>query len=128
LYRGDETPIHDAVFAEVGGRKGEAAFVNTDVLNMPPDSFYARQGKAAIPYHQAGSHAVMCRTPEYKYIRRIYTGHHELFDLEADPGETRNLSGHPDYAGIERRLETRLLDFLLHTADVLPPAPDSRRI
>ncbi|MHB9106066.1 MAG: sulfatase-like hydrolase/transferase [Armatimonadota bacterium] len=125
---GDETPIHDAVFAEVGGRKGEEAFVNTEVLKMSPDSFYARQGQAAIPYHQAGSHAVMCRTLQHKYVRRVYTGHHELFDLEADPSETRNVSGRPEYAEVERCLETRLLDFLLHTADVLPHEPDSRGI
>jgi len=125
---GDETPIHDAVFAEVGGRKGEEAFVNTEVLKMSPDTFYGRQGQAAIPHHQAGSHAVMCRTLQHKNIRRVYTGHHELFDLEADPGETRNLSGCPEYAKVERRLEMLLLDFLLHTADVLPLEPDSRAI
>lgn len=125
---GEETPIHDAVFAEVGGRKNEEGFVNTDVKKMPPDSFYARQGRAAIPYHEAGSHAVMCRTMQYKYIRRYYTGHHELFDLEADPGETRNLCGHPDYADVARRMETRLLDFFMRTTDVLPHEPDSRQV
>ena len=125
---GDETAIRDAVFAEVGGRKDEEGFVNTDVDKMPPDSFYFRQSRAAIPHHQAGSHAVMCRTTQHKYVRRYYTGHHELFDLEADPGETRNVSGQPDYADVERRLETRLLDFFMHTSDVLPHEPDSRQI
>ncbi len=123
---GDETSIREAVFAEVGSRKKEAAFVNTDVLTMAPDSFYARQSRASLPAHQAGSHAVMCRTREYKYIRRTYTGHHELFDLKADPGETCNLSGHAQHAEVERRMETRLLDFLLHTSDVLPHEADSR--
>jgi len=125
---GKEAPIHDAVFAEVGGRKHEEGFVNTDVKKMPPDSFYARQGRAAIPYHEAGSHAVMCRTMRHKYIRRYYTGHHELFDLESDPGETRNLCGHPAYADVARRMETRLLDFFMRTTDVLPYEPDSRQI
>ncbi|MCK5801997.1 MAG: sulfatase-like hydrolase/transferase [Lentisphaeria bacterium] len=125
---GDETAIHDAVFAEVGGRKGEEAFRNKQVLDMPPTSFYARQGKVALPCHLEGSHAVMCRTTKHKYVRRYYTGHHELFDLEADPGETRNLSGHPDYADVERQLAMRLLDFFMHTGDVLPYEADSRRI
>lgn len=125
---GEETAIHDAVFAEVGGRKNEPAFINTDVKKMPPNSFYARQGRAAIPYHEKGTHAVMCRTLQHKYIRRYYTGHHELFDLENDPGETVNLSGHPDYAEIEHQLEIRLLDFFMHTTDVLPQEPDSRQV
>ena len=125
---GDETAIHDSVFAEVGGRMNEEGFVNTEVLAMPPDSFYARQGRAAIPHHVAGSHAVMCRTMQHKYIRRYYTGHHELFDLETDPGETRNVSGHAGYADVERQMEIRLLDFFMHTADVLPHELDSRRI
>jgi len=125
---GDETPLRDAVFAEVGGRKNEPGFVNTDVLNMPPDSFYARQGRAAIPYHRRGSHAVMCRTLRHKYVRRYYTGHHELFDLERDPAERRNLSGRPEYADVERAMQERLLDFFMRTADVLPRETDSRRI
>jgi len=123
---GDETPLHDAVFAEVGGRKNEPGFVNKEVLKLPPDSFYARQGRASIPCHEAGSHAVMCRTLQHKYIRRYYTGHHELFDLTADPDETRNVSGQPGYADVERRMEERLLDFFMRTADVIPRIPDSR--
>lgn len=51
---------------------------------MPPNSFYGRQGKVALPWHTAGSHAVMCRTVQHKYIRPYYTGYHELFDLETD--------------------------------------------
>ncbi|MCK5844840.1 MAG: sulfatase-like hydrolase/transferase, partial [Victivallales bacterium] len=42
---GDESVVHDAVFAEVGGRKGEEAFLNTQVYDFSPDNFYARQGK-----------------------------------------------------------------------------------
>lgn len=125
---GQEAPIHDAVFAEVGARRGETAFINTEVLKMPPNSFYARQRRATIAYHADGTHAVMCRTLRHKYIRRYYTGHHELFDLAVDPGEMRNVSGHPDYAAVERQMETRLLDLFMHTADVLPHESDSRQI
>lgn len=125
---GQDTPIHDAVFAEVGSRRNEDAFVNTDVYNMPTTSFYARQSRAAIPSHKAGSYAVTCRSQQYKYVRRYYTAPNELFDLKCDPGETQNLSGHPDYAQVERQMETQLLDFFMHTSDVLPHTPDSRQI
>ncbi|NQU59213.1 MAG: arylsulfatase, partial [Rhodospirillales bacterium] len=125
---GEETAIHDAVFAEVGGRRNEEGFVNTDVEKMPPNSFYARQSRAAIPFHKAGSYAVMCRTMQHKYVRRCDTGHHELFDMAADPGETHNVSGYSDYVDIERQMETRLLDFFMRTTDVLPHEQDSRQI
>lgn len=125
---GDETPLRDAVFAEVGARKGEEAFVNRDVEKMDPDSFYARQSRAAMPSHEAGSHAVMCRTLKYKYVRRFYTGDHELFDLEVDSGETCNVRGRVGYADVEREMEARLLDFFMHTSDVLPFEQDSRGV
>lgn len=125
---GDETEVHDAVFSEVGGRKGENSFINRQVEKMPPNSFYGRQARAAIPCHEAGSHAVMCRTHDYKYVRRYYTGHNELFDLKKDPAEMRNVSGNPEYADIERGMETRLLDFFMHTGDVLPREADSRQV
>jgi len=123
-----EEGTRDAVFAEVGSRKGEVGFINTDVEKMPADSFYARQSGAANPFHRAGSHAVMCRTEEYKYVRRVYTGHHELFDLAKDPGETRNLSGLAEYEAVEQEMEMKLLDYLLRTGDVLPQQADSRQV
>ncbi|MBI2442217.1 MAG: sulfatase-like hydrolase/transferase [Lentisphaerae bacterium] len=120
--------LHEAVFAEVGARKNEGEFFNAEVANMPPDNFYSHQRRATLLHHKAGSYAVMCRTLKHKYIRRCYTGHHELFDLAADPGETRNLSGRRRYAKIERRMETLLLDYLLRTGDVLPREQDSRQL
>lgn len=124
---GVEMP-RDAVFAEVGSRKDEVGFINTDVEKMPADSFYARQSRAANPFHRAGSHAVMCRTEGYKYVRRVYTEHNELFDLAEDPGETRNLYGLTGYEDVEQEMEKRLLDFMLRTGDVLPQQADSRQI
>jgi len=126
--RGDNREIRDAVFAEVGARKGERAFKNLDVTRLPRDSFYGVQSQAALPAHDAGSYAVSCRTHDFKYVRRGYLDHHEVYDLRTDPGELNNLSGAPDYADIERRMERRLLDFFMTTADVLPHEQDSRRI
>ncbi len=125
---GAEDELHDAVFAEVGSRRTDTSFKNLDVLNMPPRSFYWRQSQAALACHGGGSYAVMCRTLKHKYIRRGYMTCHELYDLERDPDETDNLSGNPAYADIERRLETRLLDFFMTTGDVLPHEQDSRGV
>lgn len=126
--RGDDREIRAAVFSEVGSRRGEYAFKNLDVKKMPPDSFYGVQSRSALGAHDAGSYAVCCRTHEFKYVRRGYVDHHELYDLRDDPGELVNLSGRPDYADIELCMERRLLDFFMTTGDVLPYKQDSRQI
>lgn len=125
---GSAEPVHDAVFAEVGSRAGEKAFQNLDVLDMPADSFYAMQSRAALSSTEAGSYAVSCRTQRYKYVRRGYTSCHELYDLNTDPGELCNRSGDPELAEVERQLELRMLDFFMQTGDVLPYKQDSRKI
>lgn len=126
--RGDEGEIRDAVFAEVGSRRGEEQFVNPDVNDMPPDSFYSVQSRAVRSAHDAGTYAVCCCTHDYKYVRRGYIDHHELYDLRTDPGETQNVVGTPGYEGVERQMERRLLDFFMRTGDVLPYEQDSRRV
>ncbi|MGN6675827.1 MAG: sulfatase family protein [Thermomicrobiales bacterium] len=53
----------------------------------------------------------MIRTPRYKLVARYPAGPDELFDLQADPGETVNLIGHPDHATIEAALRDQLAAF-----------------
>lgn len=125
---GDASAVHDAVFAQVGSRADEPAFKNLQVKEMPADSFYAIQSQAALPCHDRGSYAVSCRTERYKYIRRGYNDCHELYDLHADPHELHNRSGESAMADIEQRMQTRLLNFFMQTADVLPHEQDSRGI
>ena len=43
--------------------------------------------------------AVMCRTADYKYVRRLYE-QDELYDLRADPGELHNRIDDPALAGV----------------------------
>lgn len=125
---GAEDMLHDAVFAEVGGRQNEVGYVNSEVDSLPPKSFYGRQASAVRPFHYRGSHAVMCRTDDYKYVRRFYSGEHELYDLVNDPEEMQNLSGKQEFAPIENMMAIRLLDFFMETSDVMPQEGDSRAI
>jgi arylsulfatase A-like enzyme len=51
------------------------------------------------------------RTERYKLIHyyKDKPEAFELYDLEADPGETQNLYGRSEYAGLQRHLHDRLL-------------------
>lgn len=126
--QGDEQEIREAVFAEVGMRRHENAFTNKDVNIMTPGSFYGVQSSVHRSAHREGSYAVSCRTHHHKYIRRAYNDHHELYDLQSDPGEINNLAGHPDYVEAERNMQQRLLNFFMETGDCLPHQQDSRGI
>jgi len=125
---GDDSPMRECVFAEVGSRGGEESFINKDVLSMPATNFYAVQSKASHGAHRYGTYAIMTRTGDFKYIRRGYVDHHELYDLKNDPGELHNLIDQPEYAQVQNELTTHLLNHFMHTADVLRHDVDSRKI
>lgn len=62
---------------------------------------------AAVSTNRFGNHAVS--SDRYRYIRYV-DGTEELYDIESDPHEWRNLAGDPDYddviAGLAERLPT----------------------
>lgn len=45
----------------------------------------------------------------------------ELYDLEVDPRETRNLCSDPDHAEVRSAMLQRLCDRMAWTVDPLPP-------
>lgn len=57
------------------------------------------------------------RTDRWKYIERFRQEPNELFDLEADPGERRNLVGELQYAETEQQLRRQLTDFFARYRD-----------
>ena len=67
----------------------------------------------------------MCRTRDFKYVRRLYESD-ELYDLRADPGELHNRIDDLDLAPVLARLKERLLTFYLGTCDVVPHETDRR--
>ena len=49
------------------------------------------------------------RTPRYKYIHYFLAPEEfELYDLQADPGETKNLFGKPQHAQVQADMQGRL--------------------
>lgn len=59
----------------------------------------------------------MIRTDRYKLIRRGTPGSGELFDLRADPRETRNLLDDSDYREVLADLDRRLTDYFAEHED-----------
>jgi arylsulfatase A-like enzyme len=122
-----ETDEHrDAVFCEGGRLRGERHCMelesqdnlNPSGLYWPRISFQTREG----PEH---GKAVMCRTRDFKYVRRLYESD-EFYDLRSDPGEEQNRIADPALAHERDRLRDRLLAFFVETGDTVPHDPDRR--
>ncbi|MGE5527800.1 MAG: sulfatase-like hydrolase/transferase [Patescibacteria group bacterium] len=122
-----ETDIHrDAVFAEGGRLRGETHCMELESKKYqdPSGLYWPRLSlqRGEGPEH---TKAAMCRTGEYKYVKRLYESD-ELYDLRADPGETTNRIDDPALAGVRAALEERLLRFYMETCDVVPLEADRR--
>jgi arylsulfatase A-like enzyme len=125
-----ETDMHrDAIFSEGGRLQGEEQAMELDsvqAMEDPSVSLYWPRIKHQVtddhPWH---TKATMCRTRDFKYIRRLYE-QDELYDLRADPQETRNLIENPAYAEVALRLRERMLTWYMETCDVVPFDVDER--
>ena len=125
-----ETDEHrDAIFSEGGRLKGERQAMELPSVagrEDPSVSLYWPRIKHQIsddaPWH---TKAAMCRTREFKYIRRLYE-QDELYDLRRDPQELHNLIDDPAYAEVLRTLKERMLTWYMETADVVPFDIDRR--
>ena len=77
--------------------------------------FYWTPKKLGIPPEKC--RGWMVRDDRFKYWR--FNGMPDvLFDLEADPGELRNVAGGPHYAGVVQDLRERLMDWRMSNEDV----------
>lgn len=59
----------------------------------------------------------MIRTEEYKYIHRYPYGPHELYNLEVDPEEDKNLYDDENYRDVIVTLKTKLDSWFMHYVD-----------
>ncbi len=126
LMTGTSEVHRDAVFCEGGRLHGEEQAMEKD-----SPSFYDPGGlywpRVQLQGSEDGSHskATMCRTRDYKYVRRLYETD-ELYDLRQDPGESHNLIDDPAYATVLMRLRERMLEWYQTTCDVVPYKTDVR--
>ncbi len=126
LIAGTIDEHRDAVFCEGGRRFGEeqAKEKESPAYDDPSVLYWPR---AQMQRSESGSHskATMCRTRDFKYVRRLYELD-ELYDLKNDPGELNNLVDDPGYADVLANLCERLLTWYQTTCDVVPYKTDVR--
>jgi arylsulfatase A-like enzyme len=116
----------DAVFCEGGRLHGETHCMEANAVShaakpglyWPRISLQAEEG----PEH---TKAVMCRTKDFKYVRRLYE-QDELYDLRNDPNEVTNRINDPALADVLMTLKERVLNFYMETSDVVPHELDKR--
>ncbi len=90
-----------------------------------PRSPYYPKGRQQQEESASVGRCVAIRGRDRKLVRRP-GGVSELYDLERDPREQRNLYCDPAYAAERADLERRLLDWLIRTSDVTPWETDPR--
>ena len=127
VIAGERDEHRDAVFCEGGRLAGERQAMELESASsqVPTGLYWPRvglQSRDDLPYH---GKAAMCRTAEYKYVRRLYETD-ELYDLRADPHERRNVIHNSAYAKDLAGLKERMLAWYLGTCDVVPFDTDER--
>jgi len=107
----------EAVFCEGGRLRAEAYGKETG--SEHPHDLYAPRVLLQREDDVAHGKALMCRDARYKLVTRLYE-EDEFYDLERDPGETRNAIDDPACAQEIGRLRALASRFLLETSDVVP--------
>jgi choline-sulfatase len=112
----------DAVFSQ-GGVEREAI----DRRDLLGDAYFEQSAQ----FGAAGKHEVINRYPDFvmrakmirtrthKHVYRL-NGHHELYDLCADPCELHNLHGQADCADTECALQEQMLRWMIASETNLP--------
>ena len=127
VLAGETDDVRDAAFCEGGRLRGETHCMEVEsTSSMKPEGLYwPRVGLQAVEDPMHHTKAAMCRTKDYKYVRRHYESD-ELYDLAKDPGELNNVIDDPAYADILVKLKDRMLRWYMETCDVVPFDTDRR--
>ncbi len=110
----------DAAFSEGGFRLDEEP-----QNELPADFPYDLKTTLVHERPELCSRAIAIRTPEWTYVRRNDDAD-ELYDRTTDPAETTNIAGSEERADVIAGLRDRMLEWLVETSDVIPPARDPR--
>lgn len=83
---------------------------------QPVDSSGGEAWKQITEAHAAGKLALALSATYFTTPRPVY----ELYDLQADPSELKNISGNPEVAAVEHELRLRLAEKMILDFDYLP--------
>jgi arylsulfatase A-like enzyme len=127
ILQGETENHRDAVFCEGGRLYGEKHAMELEsVSSLNPTGLYwprvSLQTTDDRPYH---GKAVMCRTKNFKYIRRLYEKD-ELYNLSNDPEEMNNIIDDLKYKDILTIMKERIVTWYMETCDVVPFEVDRR--
>ena len=124
VMNGESDAIRDAVFAESGyNHPHEVPYciARMGMRDMPETNPYYSFYQLFMNHPHTAARTMMMRTERWKYVWR-QRDVDELYDLESDPQETRNLLADPTPQVRERRREMLegMLAWQAGTGDVMP--------
>lgn len=125
---GDADDKERFVFAEGGYDTNEPhAFEGRWVRDNPNiESIYYPKGLQQQQVPDSVCRATMIRSLNHKLVRRT-AGQDELYDLQDDPRELRNLIDDPAMRETRADLEGSMLDWFMRTSDTVPVERDARK-
>lgn len=104
---------------DLAGAPADAKLPGRSLLPAVRDQKPVGHEAVFAEWHQSGKVVTpirMVRSGRWKYTEYLKIGS-ELYDLEADPHELRNLAGQAEYAAIEREMRARLEGHVRGTGD-----------
>ena len=108
-----------------GGARIEEKHTHENPIDHHPKHVYHPRITIQNESPELHGKAVMLRTHDYKYVRRLYDTD-ELYDLKADPDELKNVIDDESYADVRRDLSERMLTWFVDTGDAVPFRWDKR--
>ncbi|MFP4521645.1 MAG: sulfatase-like hydrolase/transferase [Fibrobacterota bacterium] len=115
-----------AVFAEGGYNLNEPhCFEGVGAFFEDKEELYYPKGIQQQEHPESVTRTVMIRRGKYKLIRRP-AEISELYDLETDPQELKNLYEDPAFNEIRSELTQELTDWYIRTSDAVPFDKDER--
>ncbi len=116
-----EAPPREATFAEYGAGGPACRLSHLDAL---PEPRGLEAAKATLRWREAEGRRKMVRTRRHKLVTDPTGDCDELYDLETDPFEQRNLIGEPGREALLAELRAQLLRWAVTTEDARPvPLP-----
>jgi arylsulfatase A-like enzyme len=119
-----DAPPREATFAEYGAGGPPCRLADLATLPRPRG---LEAAEATLRWREAEGRRKMVRTRRFKLVTDPTGDCDELYDLEADPFELRNVAGEPGHAEQAAQLRAELLRWAVTTEDARPvPLPAAR--